>query len=57
MATIFFSIIVLTHLRNACLQNKFIDILFHSFSIAVLSEPMFGWEVAFVLFFKTPHIA
>ena len=24
--------------------------------IAVLSEPIFGWEVAFVLFFKTPHI-
>ena len=30
------------------------DILFHSSSIAVLSEPIFGWEV--VLFSKTLHI-
>ena len=27
------------------------DILFHSSSIAVFSKPIFGWEVAFVLFF------
>ena len=33
------------------------DILFHSLSIAVLSKPMFEWEVAFVLFSKMPHIA
>ena len=32
------------------------DILFHSSSIAVLSEPIFGWEVTFVLFSKTPNI-
>ena len=32
------------------------DILFHSFSQAVLSEPIFGWEVAPVLFSKSPHI-
>ena len=31
------------------------DILFHSSSI-VLSEPIFGWEVAFVLFSKTSYI-
>ena len=32
------------------------DILFHSSLIAVLSEPIFRPEVAFVLFSKTPHI-
>ena len=59
MATTFFSIIVLTHLRNDSLAFKInsSDILFHSSSIAVLSEPIFRWEVAFVLFSKTLHIA
>ena len=33
------------------------DILFYSSSIAVLSKPIFGWQVAFVLFSKTLHIA
>ena len=52
-AIFFFSIIVSTHLRNDlhALKIKSSDILFHSFS------SMFGWEVAFVLFSKTSHIA
>ena len=40
-----------------CLQNKFyrhfIPFLLNS---CLLSEPIFEWEVAFVLFSKTPHI-
>ena len=32
------------------------DILFYSSSIAVLSEPIFGWEVEFILFSETPHM-
>ena len=32
-------------------------ILSHSSSIAISSVPIFEWEVAFVLFSKTPHIA
>ena len=32
------------------------DILFHSSSIAVLSEPIFQWKVTCVLFSKMPHI-
>ena len=56
---IIFSIIVSTRLRNGFHAFKInsSDILFHSSSIAVLSEPIFGWEVAFVLFSITPHIA
>ena len=58
MAAIF-SIIVPTRLRNDLHAFKInsSDILFHSFSIAVLSEPIFGRKIAFVLFSKTPHIA
>ena len=52
----FFSIIVLTHLSKWFKINSS-DILFHSSSIVVLSEPIFRWEVAFVLFSKMPHIA
>ena len=59
MATIFFfNYCINTHSkRSACLQDKVLDILFHSSSIAVLNKPIFGWEVAFVLFSKTLHIA
>ena len=59
MATIFFSIIVSTHLWNELHAFKInsSDILFPSFSIAVLSESIFGWEVEFVLFSKMPYIA
>ena len=32
-------------------------ILLYSSSIAVLKEPIFGWEVAFILFSKMSHIA
>ena len=58
MATIF-SITVSTHFRNYLYAFKInsSDILFHSFSIAVLSEPIFGWEIAFVLFYEMPQIA
>ena len=34
-------------------EIKSSDILFHSSSIAVLSKPLFGWEVELVLFSKT----
>ena len=44
--------------RFACRQKKFFkNILFHFSKTAVLSEPIFGWEVPFVLFSKTPYIA
>ena len=33
------------------------DILFHSSSIAVVSEPIFEGEVAFLLVCETPHSA
>ena len=53
MATIFFSMILSTRIRNDFNTFKInsSDILFHSLLIAILSEPIFGWEVAFVLFF------
>ena len=53
MATIFFfSIIVSTHPLNDLHAFKInsLVILFHSSSIAVLSEPIFEWEVVLVLF-------
>ena len=55
----FSSIIVSTHLQNnlQAFKIKSSDILFHSSSIAVLNQPIFGWDVAFSLFSKTPHIA
>ena len=47
----FFSIILSTCLRNDLHDFKInLDILFHSPSIAVISERVFGWEVAFALF-------
>ena len=54
----FFSIIVLRCFEMICMPSKYIfsDILFHSSSIAVLSETIFWWEVAFVLVSKKPHI-
>ena len=57
MAAIFL-IIVSAYLRNDlhALKINSSDILFHSFSIEVLSKPLFGWEVAFVFFSKTLHI-
>ena len=54
-----FLIIKSTRLRNDlhAFKKNFPDILFHSSSITVLIEPILGWEVAFVLFSKTPpHI-
>ena len=56
MAAIF---IVSTRLRNDLLVFKInsSNILFHSSSIAVLSVPIFRWEIAFVLFSQMPHIA
>ena len=47
-----FSIIVSTGLPNDLHAFKInsSEILFHSSSIAVLSEPIFGWEVVFVLY-------
>ena len=58
MATIF-SIIVSTHLRNdfPAFKINSSDTLFHSSSVAVLIEPIYEWEAAFLLFSKTPHIA
>ena len=56
MGTIF-STIVSTRFQNdlyAFKINSF-DILSHSSPIAFLSEPIFGWEVAFVLFSKKTH--
>ena len=57
MATTFFNILS-TCLRNDLHAFKINspDILFHSSLIAILSEPIFEWEVAFVLFRKTPDI-
>ena len=52
----FKSIIVSTRLRNKLHAFKInsSDIWFCSSSIVVLSEPIFEWEIAFVLFSKTP---
>ena len=54
-----FSVIVSTRLRKDLHDFKInsSDILFHSYTKAVLSEPIFRWKVAFVLFSKTPYIA
>ena len=54
MAINFFSVIVSTRLRYDLHAIKIYssEILFHSSSI---SEPIFGWEVAFDLFSKTLH--
>ena len=54
MAAIFFSIIVSRHFWNDLYAFRInsSDILFHSSSIALFSEPIFGWEVAVVLFSK-----
>ena len=59
MATIFFQLFYQHALEMTCIAFKInsSDILFHSSSIAVLSEQIFGWEVAFVLFSKMPHMA
>ena len=49
---------------STCLQDdwhilniNYSGISFPLSSIADFSEPIFGWEIAFVLFSKTPHIA
>ena len=55
-----FLIIVSSHLRNDlhAFKMNLSEILFHSSSIALLlSEPIFGWEVAYVLFSKMSLIA
>ena len=54
-----FSIIVSTYLPNDLHAFKINsqNILFYSSSIVVLSEPIFRWEVVFVMFSKTPNIA
>ena len=53
--TTIFSIILSTWFRNDLHVFKInsSNILFHSFSVAVLSDPIFESEVAFVLFSKT----
>ena len=57
MDTIFFQSSYEYDFKTICILSKnSSDILFHSSSVAVLSEPTFGWEVSFVLFLKTPHI-
>ena len=55
----FFSIIVSSRHRKDFYAFKvnISDILFYSSSVTVLSEPILGWIVAFVLFSKKPHIA
>ena len=57
--TAIFSILVTTGLWNNLHTFKInsSDILFYSFLIAVLSKPIFGQEVAYVLFSQSPHIA
>ena len=59
MATIFFQLLTQFTFENDLhafnLNSSYI--LLHYFSIAVLSEPIFGWEVALILFSKTPQIA
>ena len=59
MAVFFKIIIVSTQLQKDLHASKInsSNILFHSSSPAVLNEPIFAWEVVFVLFSKTPHIA
>ena len=54
----FFSIILSTYLRNVLHAFKInsSDILFHSSSITVLSEPIFGREAAFVLLSKKNNL-
>ena len=54
-----FQLLKSKRLRNDLYAFKinYSDILFHSSSITILSEPIFGWEIAFILFSKTPHIA
>ena len=49
MATIFFFFHLL---YQHTFKTNSSDILFRSFSIAVLSETIFGWEVVFDLFSK-----
>ena len=51
--TTIFSNNVSTRLRNDLHTVKInsSDILFHSSSVAVLSEPIFGWEVGFFFVF------
>ena len=55
ISAILFTIIVSTHLRNDLHAFKInsSDILFHSSSIEVLSEPIFGWFHLFC-FLKRP---
>ena len=55
----FSSIIVSTYFRNDshAFKTNSSDILFQSSSIPVLSEPIFGLDVAFVLFSKMPNTA
>ena len=57
--TIIFLIIASTGLQNDshAFETNSLDILFHFSSITVFSEPIFGWEVTFVLFSKTSQIA
>ena len=57
MAVIFFFNYCINTLSKQfkCLQNKFLDILVHSSSIVVLSEPTLGFEVELDLFSKSPQ--
>ena len=58
MAAIFFQLFHQHAFETICMPSKNSSgILFQSYSITVLSKPIFGWEVAFVLFSKMPHLA
>ena len=59
MSPYFFFQLFYQHNRNVFYVFKinYSYILFHSSSIVFLSEPIFGWEVAFNLFSKTFHTA
>ena len=60
MATVvFFSIILSTRflIDSHAFKIDSSYILFHSPSIAVLSESIFGWEVDFVLLSQTLYVA
>ena len=51
------SIILSKRLRNDAIIIYSSEIFFHSSSKEVLSETIFGWEIAFLLFYKMPYIS
>ena len=57
MLNIFFTYYkIMSSKQFTSLQNKSFGYSFHFTSITILSKPIFGWEVAFLLRSKT-HIA